>query len=404
MGRVHSREMRRETRSSLLPLAAFLALLSAGAAPAQMPYAPFGARQIALGGAAVALGNDPAGFVNNPALLLPDLATSAISLGVVSTSAGDFYPLVKGVSGNDPVELAKPGSVNADAVRSNLNALAAPGVGALGQRPMGIAAALNGWGITVVSWESTGAFVKPDLVHVQPGLDPSTSFAANGSLAAFRALTLEDYAVSRAFPFLDGGLVLGLTGHYLRGTTGIKEEDLFTTGTPRLDSYVRRGAGGGVDRTRSRFSWDAGLLVNLGVFKIGAVMNGINRPQFPYDEEGAPLPERDRTVTVGRQTRAGFSLALARGALTVAGDLDLEKNETLVDGLASRVAGGGLEWLIGAFAVRGGLSVDLEAPGRPAVYSSGLGYRTGKFRIDVSGTYRSNDGAVGGVLTARTGI
>lgn len=371
---------------------------------AQLPYAPFGSRQAALGGAAVALGDDPAGFVNNPALLIRDIPTSAVSFGAVATTSADFYSLVKGVSGNDPVELARPGSTNADAVRAALNALAVPGVGALGQRPVGIAAALSGWGVTVMTWEATGAFVKPDLVHVQPGLDPATSFAANGSLAAFRALTLEDYAVSRSFPFLDGGLVLGLTGHYLRGTTGIKEEDLFTTGTPGIDSYVRRGASGGVERTRSRFSWDAGLLVNLGAFKLGAVMNGINRPQFPYDEEGAPLPERGRSVTVGRQTRAGFSWTLASGALTVAADLDLEKNDTLVDGLSSRVAGGGVEWLLGALAVRGGLSVDLEAPGRPAVYSTGLGYRTGKFRIDLSGTYRSNDGAVGGVLTARTGI
>jgi hypothetical protein len=398
--------MRFETRFTLLPLAfaALLTVVSADAALGQMPYAPFGARQAALGGAAVALGDDPAGFANNPALLVASGASYAASIGVLATSAADFYPLVKGVSGNDPVELASPGSPNADGVRANLAALAAPGVGALGQRHVGIASTVNGWGFIVSTSSWNGAFAKADLVHVQPGFNPATSFAANTSVVAFRALGIEDYAVSRAVPLLDGAVMIGVTGHYLRGTAAIKEEDLFTTGTPRLDDFVRRGSDGGIDRTRSRFSWDAGLLVNLGVFRFGAVMNAINSPQFPYDDQITPSPERGRTITLGPQTRLGASVKIG-SHLTLAVDYDLQANDTLVDGLSSRVLGGGIEWVIGsAVAVRGGLSADLEAPDRPLVTSAGLGWQSGTFRIDASATYRSNDGAVGAVLTLRGGI
>ena len=398
--------MRRKTRSTLLPasIVALLALVPASAAPGQMPYAPFGARQTALGGAAVALGDDPAAFVNNPALLSTSGASYAGSIGVVATSAADFYPLVKGVSGYDPVELASPGSPNADAVRANLAALAVPGAGALGQRHVGAVSTVNGWGVAVGAYSWSGAFAKADLVHVQAGTNPATSFAANTSVVAFRALGLEDYAVSRAVPLLDGNVMLGVTGHYLRGTAAVKEEDLFTTGTPRLDNFVRRGSDGGIDRTRSRFSWDAGLLVNLGVFRIGAVINAINRPQFPYEDQATPAAERGRTITLGRQTRLGAAVRLGKG-FTLAADYDLEANDTLVDGLSSQVLGGGLEWVIGsAVAVRGGLSADLKAPDRPLVTSSGLGWQSGTFRIDASATYRSSDGAVGAVLTLRGGI
>jgi len=113
--------MRRETRPAVLPVvfAAIFALAPARAAFCQMPFAVFGARQAALGGAAVALGDDPAGFMNNPALLNPAGTSYAGSLGVLATSGADFYPLVKGVAGNDPAELATPGSPNAGAVRAN---------------------------------------------------------------------------------------------------------------------------------------------------------------------------------------------------------------------------------------------------------------------------------------------
>jgi hypothetical protein len=398
--------MRRETRPAVLPVvfAAIFALAPARAAFCQMPFAVFGARQAALGGAAVALGDDPAGFMNNPALLNPAGTSYAGSLGVLATSGADFYPLVKGVAGNDPAELATPGSPNAGAVRANLAALAAPGVGALAEHHSGLVSVTNGWGVAVSYSGWNGAFARPDLVHVQSGTDPATSFAANTSVAAFRALSVEDYAISRAIPLIQGNLMLGVTGHYLRGTAGIKEEDLFTTGTGRLDDFVRRGSSGGIDRTRSRFSWDAGLLVTIGVLRIGAVMNGINRPQFPYDDQTTPAGERGRTVTIGQQTRAGASVKIPGTGLTVAADLDLRANETLVDGLSSRVAGGGLEWLISSFALRGGLSIDLEAPDRPKVLSGGLGWQSGTFRADVSATYRSNDGALGGVATVRVGI
>ncbi len=390
------------------PLLAFIAsvivLVPSRPSSAQQPFSIFGARQVALGGASVALGDDPAGFVNNPALTDPTVPSYALSYGVVAAAAGDFVPMLKGVSGNDPAELASPNSPNAAGVRASLASLAAPGVGALGDRQLGLATTLNGWGVAVTRSVWSASFARPDLVHVQAGTDPGNSFLYNDSRVAFRALSLEDYAVSRSLSFLGNALIVGVTGHYLRGTAGIKEESAFTTDVGRLDSFVGRGSDGGIDRTRSRFSWDAGALVTIGVVRIGGVVKGINRPQFPFDDQSAPAEDKGKAAVLGRQTRVGASVRIPGTGLTIAADLDLSKNGTLIDTLNSRTVGGGVEWLFGALGLRGGVSVNLEAPDRPTVGSAGIAWSSGKVRLDVSAVYRSNDGAIGGVASARIGL
>ena len=83
-------------------------LFAAAPAAAQMPFAPFGARQVALGGASVGLGDDPASFVDNPALLTPTAKAGAVAYGELATESGGFVGLLEGVTGYDPVALARP--------------------------------------------------------------------------------------------------------------------------------------------------------------------------------------------------------------------------------------------------------------------------------------------------------
>lgn len=367
-----------------------------------MPFAPFGARQIALGGASVGLGGDPGGFVDNPALLPAARYGGVASYGQVASSSNGFVPLLDGVTGYDPAELARPGNPDAASVRSSLAALSAPGTSVLGDGRSAIATALNGWGVFVGSVVYSAAVARTDLVHVASGYDPATSFAANDSVVAFRALSLQDYAVSRSLPLFDGALVLGVTGHFTRGTTGIKEESAFVTDVGKLTTFVRRGTTG-LERTRSRWSWDAGAAVHIGVLTLGGVMKGVNRPQYPFDDD-APPEDRGTTVVVGRQTRVGASFVIPGIRMKVAADLDLDKSETLAEGQLSRTAGGGIELPLGKFDLRGGVSVNLEAPDRPYVYSFGFGFGSDKAKLEAAGTYRSNDGAYGGILTTRFGF
>lgn len=384
-------------------LAAAAFLFAAAPAAAQMPFAPFGARQVALGGASVGLGDDPASFVDNPALLTPTAKAGAAAYGELATESGGFVGLLEGVTGYDPVELARPGNPDAASVRANLAALSAPGTSVLGDGRAAIATSVNGWGIFVGSTKWGAAVARPDLVHVETGVNPATSFAFNDSVVAFRALTVQDYAVSRAFPFFNGNFVVGVTGRYSRGTTGIKEESAFTTDIGRLSTFVRRGMTGN-ERTKSRYSYDVGAVINIGALRLGAVMKGVNRPQFPFNDDAAPEFDRGTSVVVGRQTRVGASFRIQSLRMRIAGDLDLSTNETLAAGQLSRNAGGGVEFTFGAFDLRGGATVNLEAPDRPYVYTLGLGLGSPKAKLDLAAIYRSNDGAYGGVLTTRVGF
>ncbi|MBK9088228.1 MAG: conjugal transfer protein TraF [Holophagales bacterium] len=384
-------------------LAAAAFLFAAAPAAAQMPFAPFGARQVAMGGASVGLGDDPASFVDNPALLTPTAKAGAAAYGDLATESGGFVGLLEGVTGYDPVELARPGNPDAASVRANLLALSAPGTSVLGDGRSAIASSIGGWGIFIGSTKWSAAVARPDLVHVEAGADPATSFAYNDSVVAFRALTVQDYAVSRAFPFFNGNFVVGVTGRYSRGTTGIKEESAFTTDIGNLSNFVRRGRTGN-ERTKSRYSYDVGAVINIGALRLGGVMKGVNRPQYPFNDDAAPEVDRGTSVVVGQQSRVGASFKIQSLRMRIAADLDLTKNETLAAGQLSRNAGGGVEFFFGAVDLRGGVTVNLEAPDNPYVYTFGLGLGNAKAKLDVAAIYRSNDGAYGGVLTTRVGF
>jgi hypothetical protein len=386
---------------SALAVVAFA--LAASPASAQMPFAPFGARQVALGGASVGLGDDPAAFVDNPALLMPTDKAGAAVYGQVATSGNDFVPLLSGVTGFDPAALASPDSPDAAAVRANLFALSAPGTSVLGDRRSAIVSVVRGWGISVGKTEWSAAVARPDLVHVESGNDPATSFAHNDSVVAFRSLSVQEYAVSRAIPLFDGHFVIGVTGRYARGTTGIKEESAFVTDIGRLSSFVRRGTSG-IERTKSRWSYDVGAVLNIGVLRLGGVYKGVNRPQYFFNDDVAPEEDRGTPVVVGQQGRVGASVKIQALRMRIAADLDLTKNETLAEGTLSRNAGGGVEFAFGAVDLRGGVMVNLEDPDKPYTYTFGLGFGSARSRLDVAAVYRSDDGAYGGVLTTRVGF
>ncbi|HYN43121.1 MAG TPA: hypothetical protein VE129_15195, partial [Thermoanaerobaculia bacterium] len=161
--------MNRSSRLLLvtLVLAAAAFLFAAGPAAAQMPFAPFGARQVALGGASVGLGDDPASFVDNPALLTPTAKAGAIAYGELATESGGFVGLLEGVTGYDPVALARPGNPDAALVRANLVALSAPGTSVLGDGRSAIASSIAGWGVFIGSTKWSAAVARPDLVHVE---------------------------------------------------------------------------------------------------------------------------------------------------------------------------------------------------------------------------------------------
>jgi hypothetical protein len=397
------------SRTSLRPARAALgaaAFFAAAALPvrAQMPFGAVTARATALGGAAVGLGPDVAGAVDNPALAPDKNFAFALSAGLVTRESGDYFAPLKIIAGNDPVKLAtgtQPQSY-ADVVAA-LRTLADPGNGMLGNGNVSLAAAHGGWELSFTDRAFSGTFVRADLVHTALGANPATSIAFNKSAAVFRGLELKDLALAKSVSFLEGAITVGAAVHALWGTTYVSQESAFTTDAGAGPWSFAQTSLDGLAQSHTDWSADLGALASIGPVHVGAVWRGINKPSFPY-ADGAPAAERGQSVTWGQQLRVGASVHVPLIGLTFAADADLTANDTLVEGLKSREIGGGVEWTIVALVVRAGASINLQSPDRKPALTGGAGVVIGPAKVDLSGVYRTADGALGLVATARFGI
>lgn len=397
---------RRTLRRPAAAALAAAAVLAAPARPAraQMPFGPVTARSLALGGAAVGLGPDVAGAVDNPALAPDKEFAFALTAGLVTRESGDFLAPLDVVVGNDPVKLASGAQPqNTADVVAALHTLADPGNGMLGNGNVSIAVAHKGWELSYTDRAYSGVFVRADLVHTALGANPATSIAYNTSALVSNGLELKDLALAKSFSFLEGAISAGAAVHALRGTTYVTEESAFTADNGSSPWQLAQSSLDGLARSHTDWSVDAGALFSLGPVRLGGVWRGINKPAFPY-AEGAPAGERGESVTYGSQARVGASVHVPLVGLTFAGDYDLTANDTLVPGLRSREIGGGVEWTIVAVVVRGGASVNLESPDRKPALTGGAGVVIGPAKVDVGGWYRTANGALGLVATARFGI
>lgn len=388
------------TLFALRPLV-FCALLGASfGAPeralAQLPFVVSGAREVALGGASLGVPDEAVSAFDNPATIGERGATA--TLGGVALESGDFIAPLKRVVGNDPNALATGAASNLATVRAALRTLADPGNGVIGSGRGGALLSTGTYAFSATRTVWGAAFGRIDLVRVQAGSDPATSIRFNGSRAAYRALTVDDYSLGASYSLV-AGLKVGGAVHVLRGTASAKEESAFTTGVEDLESLARRGTSG-IESKKTRFTYDVGALIEVGNVRLGAVAKAISRAEFPFDG-AAPLADRGRSVTLGRQTRVGASVKFPVIGLLVAADADVTKNATLVDGLDYRHLGGGVEWTIGPVAIRGGVSVNLESPDKTKVFSAGAGVGLGPVHADAAAVYRPNEGAIGAVVTAR---
>lgn len=385
-------------------LAAFAAaLLWAGAARAQMPFSPFGARSVALGGASVGLGPDVAAGIDNPAAVPDRKFAFTVSAGLLTRESGDFLAPLRVLSGNNPVALAsgsQPQSY-ADVVQA-LRTLADPGNGFAGNGVAGLAIAHGGWELSFTDWGFSGLTARTDLVHTALGANPATSIALNNSGAAFRGLELKDLALSKSMSFFLGRVTVGASAHALFGSTYTKEESAFTTEVGDPWNLAQRALTGR-ERSHTDWSFDLGGLVSLGPVHVGGVFRGINKPTFPFADDG-PAADRGRSVTYGQQARIGASVKIPVVGLLVAADYDLTVNETLVDNLRVRELGGGVEWTFLLAVVRGGVSVNLESQDRTPAFTGGAGVVIGPAKVDLGGWYRTDKSALGLTLTARVGL
>lgn len=184
-------------------------------------------------------------------------------------------------------------------------------------------------------------------------------------------------AVSKEFEFWGQPVALGITPKIMH--VDVYREDFTYTNSDYNYEDDKR--------SQVTLNTDLGIAMPLGkYFRIGIAAKDI----IPQKFEGG------NGLSVETKARSRFAAAFAHKWLTVAVDLDLEKNKTLGAGRPSQELSVGTEIsLIPWVHFRGGYRQDLEGL-QDDVLSGGVGFRTGRFVADAA--YAFSENMQGGAL------
>jgi hypothetical protein len=128
--------------------------------------------------------------------------------------------------------------------------------------------------------------------------------------------------------------------------------------------------------------WRYEDLKSMGPINVGLVVKNINSPQFDtFQAAGSYMPNK---LKVKPQARVGVALD-PLSWLTLAADLDVTKNKTILPGVDSQNFGGGLEAHFSWISLRAGVYRNIADSANKPVITGGLSLGPQWLRLDVNG-------------------
>jgi hypothetical protein len=335
--------------------------------------------QTAVASDSTALWANPAGLGVEPKLDL-DLFGSALA-----ADRGRFVSSLNALTALDPALVAVGNPAQLQAAVATLHNLAGPGVGAIGSGVAGLVVAERGLAIGVGEVAYAGVYPNIDLVHILPGTDPNTSFRFNGTGVNAVGLEAREVRVGYAYGLYGRTILVGAAVRYIWGRTYYNHTSIFEVGQDNVGAVIVDAVKKN-EKTTSRFTFDAGAIVNIiSTVRVGIVSTSMTEPKFDVTQSavdpallGAPA-----YVRLPRTVRAGAAVT-PLSALTVAVDYDLVPSNTLIPGGKSRQFSAGVEVNVPLFAIRAGTWHDFEAPDPHWSYSAGLGLKLLMLSINAS--------------------
>lgn len=150
------------------------------------------------------------------------------------------------------------------------------------------------------------------------------------------------------------------------------------------------------------FGVDLGVMARFEKFNLGIMGRNLNSPKFDGFTDTIALSNGDNIelhvddVRLKPQLTAGVAY-FPFETVTIAADLDLIENETLLGGYDSRKLSLGLEWdIFRILALRAGAYRNLSESDIEWVYTAGLGLNLWLARLDVAGAYTFDDTEIDG--------
>jgi hypothetical protein len=225
------------------------------------------------------------------------------------------------------------------------------------------------------------------MVHMADSFTSGNSIENNATSVVVSGIALAEIPIAYGHKFdlgKFGHVGLGAAFKIMQGTVFYTSKQLVSIdGSTDIFKEVRDNK---VDSTT--FGVDLGALwryedlKSMGPINVGLVVKNINSPQFDtFQAAGSYMPNK---LKVKPQARVGVALD-PLSWLTLAADLDVTKNKTILPGVDSQNFGGGLEAHFSWISLRAGVYRNIADSANKPVITGGLSLGPQWLRLDVNG-------------------
>jgi hypothetical protein len=153
------------------------------------------------------------------------------------------------------------------------------------------------------------------------------------------------------------------------------------------------------EKDSTTFGVDLGLLYNPPIVEdlsVGLVIKNINTPKFDLIDGS--------TLDFDPQARLGVAYSAILDRLTLALDMDLTSNDSLIPGYEEQYIGGGADFHpFSWFSIRLGMMKNIKESDEGNILTAGLGLGVKWFQFDIAGQYSTKDGSYDGNDYPRAG-
>jgi len=223
------------------------------------------------------------------------------------------------------------------------------------------------------------------LIHMADSFTSGQSIENNNTNVVLTGIALAEIPIAYGHQFdlgSFGKMGLGAAFKIMRGTVFFSSKQLVSLNdSSDIFKDVRDNK---TDSTN--FGVDLGAqwryedLKFTGPINVGLVVKNINSPEFDsFPASGSFLPDK---IKVEPQARVGVALD-PLSWLTLAADMDVTKNKTVLPGLDSQNIGGGLEAHFSWIAVRAGVYKNIAESSNKPVITAGLSLGPQWLRLDI---------------------